>query len=103
MKSSLATRAFALMLGGLAVFCMAAPAACATTASWSSSNLDVWFYTNASSAGSRALAPTFLGGVAVDETTQQFEQHTALDPARLGTTLLAFNTSSQIAAGLAPN
>jgi hypothetical protein len=103
METSFATRAAVLMLGSLATFCLATPAACATTANWTASDLDVWFYTNASSAGSRALGPTFLGGVVVNETTQQFEQHSALDPARLGTTLIAFNTSTQVAAGLAAN
>ncbi len=73
------------------------------TANWTTSNLDVWFYTNAVSSGSRALAPTFLGGVAVNQDTQQFEPSTVTEPARLGTTLLAFDTSSMINIGLASN
>ena len=45
----------------------------------------------------------FLGGAAVNEDTQQFEPSTVTDPARLGTTLLAFDTSSMVNMGLASN
>ena len=79
---------------------LAAPdAAGATTAQWTTSDLDSFFYTNAVSPGSRALAPTFANAFETDEQTGEFLPHTAADPARLGMALVAFDTSSQIEAG----
>ncbi len=78
-------------------------AARAATATWTTSTLDVWFYSNAISAGMRALAPSFTGGMEIDTQSGAFVPRTAQDPARTGTALVAFNTSAQIEAGLAPN
>lgn len=78
----------------------------ASTATWplnttdTDSILDSWFYYHASLPGSRALAPTFVNEFEVNENTQQFEPMSADDPARFGTALFAFNTSTQIATGL---
>ncbi len=74
--------------------------ASAATADWTSSDLDVFFYANAIGPGARALGPTFVGDLAIDGATGDFEPHTAAGPARLGSSLVAFNTSTQIATGL---
>jgi hypothetical protein len=84
---------FACVIAALSVV---APTARAVTANWATSGLDMWFYTNAVSPSSRALAPTFLGGVSINPQTQQFNPLTVTDPARLGMALLAFDTSTQI-------
>jgi hypothetical protein len=78
-------------------------AAHAATATWTTSNLDEFAYTNAVSPGSRALAPSVLGGVTYNTTTQQFETSTVESPARAGMALIAFNTTTNIAAGLDPS
>ena len=46
------------------------------TANWTTSDLDTWVYTNAVSPGSHAAAPSFFGGVTVNQSTQR------LNPAR---------------------
>lgn len=97
------TRAAVLLLSSLAAYCFAVPAARAITATWQSSGLDLWFYTNAISAGGRVISPTFLGPAVVNETTMQFDPLPASEPARLGTMLVAFDTSLFIEAGLAAN
>ena len=81
----------------------AATAAAAATATWNSSNLDVFFYANAISAGQRALAPSFTGGLEVDEQSGEFIPRSAQDPARAGMALIAFDTTQHIEPGLAPN
>jgi hypothetical protein len=78
------------------------PAARATTAEWQQSNLDVWVYHNFSNGGSRPTGATFFNAT-VNESTQQFDPQTADEPARLGTSLVAFNTASNITPGLAPH
>jgi prepilin-type N-terminal cleavage/methylation domain-containing protein len=78
-------------------------AASAATATWNSSNLDVFFYPNAVSAGQRALGPSFTGGLEIDSQSGQFVPRSVQDPARNGVTLIAFDTSSQIEPGLAPD
>ncbi|MBA3485005.1 MAG: hypothetical protein H0T51_24680, partial [Pirellulales bacterium] len=80
----------------------AASAAAAATATWSAPHLDTWAYANAFGGGNRALAPTFTGGLEVDPQTQEFLPRTASGPSRVGMTLAAFDTTSQITAGLAP-
>jgi prepilin-type N-terminal cleavage/methylation domain-containing protein/prepilin-type processing-associated H-X9-DG protein len=79
----------------------AAHTACADSAMWSSPSLDVFSYPNAVSAGMRALAPTFTGGLEIDQQNGAFVPRSAQDPARTGMALLAFDTSSQIKPGLA--
>lgn len=73
------------------------------TATWTTSNLDVFVYPEAISAGARPLAPTFTGGLEIDGTTGQFVPRTAADPARWGTALIAFDTAAQIMPGLSPS
>jgi hypothetical protein len=80
----------------------AQPAARGATASWATSSLDVFFYDQAVSAGSRSMAPSFIGGLTIDPSTQQFDPMTSVDPARLGTDLTAFNTAPLITPNLAP-
>jgi hypothetical protein len=77
--------------------------ALAATADWATSDLDEFFYTHASSPGSRTMAPTFANALTVDSSTQQFQSHTSADPARLGTALYAFNTATQITPNLVPS
>jgi prepilin-type N-terminal cleavage/methylation domain-containing protein len=72
----------------------------AATATWSQPDIDLFSYANADEPG-RATGPTFIGGLEVDE-NGQFVPLTATSPARLGMDLLAFNTATQITAGLAP-
>ena len=97
------TRAAGSLVCIIAAFCSIAPTALASTANWEKSDLDTWFYGNAVGPGTRALAPSFLGGVTVNETTQQFDPSTASGPARAGMALLAFNTSGKITSGLPAN
>jgi prepilin-type N-terminal cleavage/methylation domain-containing protein len=90
----------ATMIFGLAAVSCAAVVCHAATAQWSSPHLDAWFYPNAQSSGARLFAPTFAGGLTVE--SGQFVPHGASDPARLGTALVGFNTSTQITADLLP-
>ena len=78
------------------------PTAQAVTANWTSSNLDAFSYPNAVSAGIRALSPTFTGGLEIDSQSGEFVPRSAQDPARTGTAVVAFDTSTQIEAGLSP-
>ena len=71
-------------------------------ATWSQPDLDSWIYVNGGSAGTRPWGPSFSGGFAVDSETDQFVLRTANDPARLGSSLIAFETSSEITSGLFP-
>jgi prepilin-type N-terminal cleavage/methylation domain-containing protein/prepilin-type processing-associated H-X9-DG protein len=86
-----------------AVFGSLAATADAATAHWSTPAADWFSYPNAVSAGMRALAPSFTGGMEIDSQGSTFVPRTAQDPARTGTALVAFNTSAQIEAGHAPN
>jgi hypothetical protein len=77
--------------------------ATALTATWTSSDADWWFYTNSLTSGTRALGPSFLGDVSINSDTGQFNPETVTDPVRRGMDLIAFNTASQITAGLPAN
>ncbi len=81
----------------------ALPAARGATATWATSNLDVFFYNQAVSAGTRSMAPSFTGGLTIDPSTQQFDPRTVLEPARFGADLTAFNTSTEITPSLSPS
>ena len=85
------------------VFCsaMVSPS-WAELATWTQPDLDSWVYVNASYAGTRLLGPTFSGGFSVDPQSDEFVPRSASDPARLGSTLLAFETTDSIPAGLLP-
>lgn len=74
----------------------------AATAIWTSSDLDTWIYNKASAPGQRVQAPTWLNDVTVNSSTQQFNPMTSTDPARLGESLFAFNSSGKITPGLTP-
>lgn len=75
----------------------------ATTASWSTPSLDLWSYVNSFGSGGRATAPTFTGGLEIDSQSGELLPRSSASPARLGTTFVAFQTSPQIPAGLAPS
>ena len=97
-------------VGVLALILAAAgSSAVAATATWTAPHLDTWVYSNAFGAGSRAVAPTFTGGLQVtSQPPQQFVPQTAASPSRVGMTLAAFDTTAPpavgtpVAAGLAP-
>jgi prepilin-type N-terminal cleavage/methylation domain-containing protein len=67
------------------------------TATWNTPQLDVWFYPHGFSAGSRAFGPTFAG---LELSGGDFMPGTATSPTRSGTSLVAFNTATQISTGL---
>lgn len=71
-------------------------------AEWDEPDLDTWSYVNGFGGGPRLGAPSF-GGIFVDEQTGQFAPNDSQGPARLGSMLMAFETTSQIAAGLEPD
>jgi hypothetical protein len=96
-------RAAAMLVCSLATLGGTAPAARAATAEWLSSNLDLWTYPNGISVGARALAPSFLGGVSINESTQQFDPLSSGAPSRLGTALIAFNTALNVTPMLDPS
>jgi hypothetical protein len=97
-------RAAVLAVCNLAALCHTAPTAFALIANWEQSDLDIWVYNHFGAGGTRAWSPTFMNVPAIDEATQQFKPMTADEPARLGTTLIAFNTAQQgITSGLAPH
>ncbi len=102
LTSTMLERLRALCVGLLALaFAVAASPATAATATWNAPHLDTWAYTNAFGGGSRALAPTFTGGLQLDsQTPPQFLPHTASGPARVGTTLVAFDTTTQPSTGV---
>lgn len=68
----------------------------ADIAQWNTPQLDSFFYHNAFGSGIRDFGPTFVGGLEVATGNAGFLEHTAQTPARLGMSLLAFDTSSQI-------
>jgi prepilin-type N-terminal cleavage/methylation domain-containing protein len=94
---------FAKFLACAFAFAAIPATAKAETASWMAPHLDTWVYANAFGGGSRALAPTFTGGLELDASMQEFLPQTATGPSRVGMTLAAFDTSSQITKGLAPS
>lgn len=75
----------------------------ADLASWLQPDLDTWAYVNGGSPGTRPWGPSFTGGFAIDSETNQFLPRTASDPDRLGSALLAFETTDQIPADLSPS
>ena len=75
----------------------------AITATWDITSFDMWSYNMASSGGTRQLSPTFKGELLLDEQNEAFLPRTAQEPARFGTALLAFDTSSVRQPGLAAN
>jgi prepilin-type N-terminal cleavage/methylation domain-containing protein/prepilin-type processing-associated H-X9-DG protein len=79
---------------------VASSAAWAATAAWTQPDIDAFAYSNADEPG-RGTAPTFVGGFELDE-SNQFVPHGATSPARLGMSLLAFDTSAQVTEGLDP-
>jgi prepilin-type N-terminal cleavage/methylation domain-containing protein len=73
----------------------------AEQAHWASPHLDTWFYHNAfSGVGTRWTGPTWAGGFVGNSTHTEFEPHSAASPSRHGMTLVAFDTSTAIEAGL---
>jgi prepilin-type N-terminal cleavage/methylation domain-containing protein len=91
------------MLMSVVMLGSSAAATQAATAHWVTSDADWFSYSNGVSAGRRALAPSFTGGLEIDTQSEQFLPRTAQDPARTGTALLAFNTSTLIESGHAPH
>jgi prepilin-type N-terminal cleavage/methylation domain-containing protein/prepilin-type processing-associated H-X9-DG protein len=73
----------------------------AVSAYWMTSDIDDLVYPNAEEPG-KELITTFIGGLEIEPSTQQLKPHTKSSPSRLGSTLVAFNTSDQVTAGLAP-
>lgn len=71
----------------------------ADTATWNAPDLDTWTYPAAGSPGMRTLGPTFLTSPGLDD-LDQFLPSSGRDPARRGMTYAAFNTSTNIPAGL---
>jgi hypothetical protein len=70
---------------------------------WPAPHLDTWFYHNAfSGVGTRWTGPTWTGGLTLNQAGNEFEPHSATSPSRHGMTLVAFDTSVQIEAGLPP-
>lgn len=65
------------------------------TAVWDEPAIDTWAYVNGFGGGSRLLAPSF-GGIGLDEETNALFENGASGPARLGSMLLAFETSDLI-------
>jgi hypothetical protein len=98
---TIATRAAGRLSYIVVALCCTASVALASTAHWEKSDLDVWVY-NQGSGHTRAFGPTFANEF-VDDGTGNLADKTLFDPARFGTTLLAFNTGAQIAAGRAPS
>ena len=71
-------------------------------AQWSEPSLDSWIYVNGFNSGSRILGPSF-GGLIVDSQTQQFTAGTQQEPGRIGSALVAFETSGLVMPGLDPS
>jgi prepilin-type N-terminal cleavage/methylation domain-containing protein/prepilin-type processing-associated H-X9-DG protein len=96
-------RLWLIAMTSITLLVVSTEAATAVVAQWSTSNADWFSYTNAVSAGMRALAPSFTGGLEIDTQTSWFKPRTAQDPARTGTALLAFDTSMHVEASHAPD
>ena len=78
----------------LATISSAMPVARGVLVEWQTSNLDIFFYNQASSAGSRKTAPSFLGDVRIE--SGQFVPRVVTEPARFGADLTAFQTFPQV-------
>src|SRR6187551_3703206 len=87
----------------LATLGAAVPAARGATADWTTSDLDVFFYVRAVSAGAHTTAPSFTGGLTINPSTQQFDPRLVSVPARAGMDLTAFKTASLITPNLPPS
>jgi len=87
----------------LATLGAAVPAARGATADWTTSDLDVFFYVRAVSAGAHTTAPSFTGGLTINPSTQQFDPRLVSEPARAGMDLTAFKTASLITPNLPPS
>ncbi len=88
-----------------AAACAGGHAAAAAVAAWTEPDFDMFSYQHAHEAGPpgvRDLGPTFIGGLDLDSGTGQFKPHTAVTPARLGMSLVAFDTTTHIPAALNP-
>lgn len=82
-----------------------ATAAKSATSNWATSDFDQWYYYNIdfSSLGVRGEGPTWVGGLNVNPSIQEFVPNTTAEPTRDGMSLAAFKTSTQIASGLPAN
>jgi len=92
----------ALMLAVVFYLSATTSFAAGATAEWTEPDIDSWSYVNGGTPGTRIFGPTFSGGFTIDEESNQFVSRTSNDPARLGSSVIAFETSDQIEAGLAP-
>jgi prepilin-type N-terminal cleavage/methylation domain-containing protein/prepilin-type processing-associated H-X9-DG protein len=104
-KSWLVTAASAAVQGLCGALCFAsfAVSAQAVTSNWTTSDFDQWYYYNIEfgSLGVRAEGPTWAGNLSVNPATQEFFLNTLAEPSRVGMSLAAFKTSTQITSGLA--
>ena len=75
--------------------------AVADTATWTTPALDTWSYVNSFASGGRITLPSFTGGLSINSGTNDFNPLTAASPARLGTAVVAFNTSANGATPIA--
>lgn len=71
----------------------------AETARWDAADIDAWVYGKSESSHLRELGPTYIGGLTLDESMQQFLPHSHDAPSRLGMSLFAFDTSAQFSPG----
>lgn len=96
------TRNTAALLGSVVLLLIANANATADVAVWQQPALDSWVYGRAGSPGARSWGPTFTGGFALDASESQFLPRSSADPDRLGSSLLAFETTPAIVTGLFP-
>lgn len=85
-----------------AIAMASAPSATAATAQWLKADIDAFCYPLSDEPG-RQLGPSFVGGFELNETTQQFAPHGVSSPARLGSAIVAFDTSTLVTSALAPS
>jgi prepilin-type N-terminal cleavage/methylation domain-containing protein/prepilin-type processing-associated H-X9-DG protein len=83
----------------IALAWLLAPTSPAIGAHWMSSNLDLFFYNQAQQPGTRPLAPSYAGPMAVNA-QNQFVPMTSRNPARFGGGLFAFDTTLHVGPGL---
>lgn len=82
--------------------CVTTQISWAAVASWTKPDLDTWAYVNGGSGGSRFYAPSFTGGFFIDAETNEFVERPAIEPTRLASLMMAFDTSTDITTGLSP-
>jgi prepilin-type N-terminal cleavage/methylation domain-containing protein len=97
-----AARRFATCMLAMSAVWLWSATGWATEANWTAPQLDTWVYPNAESAGARIYGPSFSNQLSIDEATGQFEPLGEFGPARLGTAVAAFDTSTQITKSLLP-